>query len=120
MMIHPGFVGIDVSKHYLDVCDAGRTERFANTAENVTKLARRWRGSCVLFEATGRYDLALRKALEAEGICYTRVNPARARDFARATGRLAKTDVIDARVLADMAQSSLFARERASDPEREA
>lgn len=120
MTIHPGFVGIDVSKHYLDVCDAGRTERFANTAENVVQLARRWRGSCVLFEATGHYDLALRKALEAEGICYTRVNPARARDFARATGRLAKTDVIDARVLADMAQSSLFARERASDPEREA
>src|ERR1700741_2017782 len=112
MMIHPGFVGIDVSKHFLDVCDAGGTERFANTVETVTKLAHRWRGSCVLFEATGRYDLALRKALEAEGVSYTRVNPARARDFARATGRLAKTAVIEAQVLAARAQSSLFAPER--------
>jgi transposase len=120
MMIHPGFVGIDVSKHYLDVCEGDRTARFANTAESARSLAGRWQGSFVLFEATGRYDLELRKALEAAGIAYARVNPARARDFARATGRLAKTDAIDAHVLAAMAQSSLFARERASDPEREA
>ena len=120
MMIHPGFIGIDVSKHYLDVCEGDRTERFANTAESARSLACRWQGSFVLFEATGRYDLELRKALEAAGVTYARVNPARARDFARATGRLAKTDAIDARVLATMAQSSLFARERASDPEREA
>src|ERR1700740_3701099 len=106
MMIHPGFVGIDVSKHYLHVCEGDRTARLANTAQSAASLARRWHGSFVLFEATGHYDLALRKALEAEGIAYARVNPARARDFARATGRLAKTDAIDAHVLAAMAQSS--------------
>jgi len=120
MIIHPGFVGIDVSKHFLDVFDSGRTERVANTAETAAALARRWHGSFVLFEATGRYDARLRKALEAEGISFARVNPARARDFARATGRLAKTDAIDARMLAAMAQSLSVARERASDGDREA
>src|SRR5215468_12688583 len=103
MIIHPGFVGIDVSKHFLDIFDSGRTERVANTAEAAAALARRWHGSFVLFEATGRYDARLRKALEAEGISFARVNPARARDFARATGRLAKTDAM--RMLAAMAQS---------------
>jgi len=120
MIIHPGFVGIDVSKHFLDVFDSGRTERVANTAEAAAALARRWHGSFVLFEATGRYDVRLRKALEAEGISFARVNPARARDFARATGRLAKTDAIDARMLAAMAQSLSVARERESDGDREA
>lgn len=120
MNIHPGFVGIDVSKLYLDIFDGGRAERVANTAESLAELVGRWHGSFVLFEATGRYDTRLRKALEAEGIQFARVNPARARDFARATGRLAKTDAIDARMLAAMAQSLFFARERESDPEREA
>jgi len=120
MNIHPGFVGIDVSKHFLDVFDNGRVERIANTTEAIAALVARWHESFVLFEATGRYDARLRKALEAEGVSFTRVNPARARDFARATGRLAKTDAIDARMLAAMAQSLSFARERESDSEREA
>jgi transposase len=120
MMIHPGFVGIDVSKHSLDVFANGRTERFANTAESLAGLVGCWQGSFVLFEATGRYDARLRQALEGAGIAFARVNPARARDFARATGRLAKTDAIDARMLALMAQSLAVARERKSDIEREA
>jgi transposase len=120
MIIHPGYVGIDVSKHHLDVFESGRTERVANTAEGVASLVGRWHDRFVLFEATGHYDGCLRRALEAEGITFARVNPARARDFARATGRLAKTDRIDARMLAAMAQSLSFARERESDPEREA
>ena len=47
----------------------------------------------------------LRDALTAQGLAFARVNPARARDFARATGQLAKTDAIDARMLAAMAQT---------------
>src|SRR5215203_700407 len=120
MIIHPGFVGIDVSKHHLDVFHDGCAERFANTAESVAALVGRWHGQFVLFEATGCYDIQLRKALEKAGIAFARVNPARARDFARATGHLAKTDAIDARMLAAMAQSLSLARERESDPEREA
>ncbi len=120
MIIHPGFVGIDVSKQYLDIFEDGRTERLPNTTQSIADHAVRWRGRFVLFEATGRYDRHLRQALEAADIAFARVNPARARDFARATGRLAKTDRIDARMLAAMAQSLGLARKGASDPEREA
>jgi transposase len=88
--------------------------------QSVADLAGRWHDCFVLFEATGRYDRLLCQALEAAGIAFARVNPARARDFARATGRLAKTDRIDAQMLAAMAQSLSLARERESDPEREA
>jgi transposase len=97
-------VGIDVSKHHLDVFDAalGRGERLANTAEAIAALAERWTGSgrLVVLEATGHYDLALRQGLDAAGVAYARVNPTRARDFARAAGFLAKTDAVDARMLA--------------------
>lgn len=120
MIINPGYIGIDVSKHHLDIFHCGRSERVANTAENIANLVGSWRGSFVLFEATGPYDRHLRRALEAADIAFARVNPARARDFARATGRLAKSDTIDARMLAAMAQSLSLARERNSDPEREA
>jgi transposase len=125
MIIAPGFVGIDVSKHHLDVFDAqvGKAARLANTATaGLAELAQKWaqRDAFVLFEATGHYDLDLRHALTAAGVRFVRVNPARARDFARAAGFLAKTDAVDARMLAAMAQclqpppaeGSLAARER--------
>ena len=106
MTIHPDVVGIDVSKHHLDVFDAalGRGERLNNTAEAIAALAGRWAGTdrTVVFEATGHYDRTLRRGLEAAGIAYARVNPTRARDFARAAGFLAKTDAVDARMLAAM------------------
>lgn len=108
MMIHPGFIGIDVSKHHLDVfegsCD--RVERIANAADPIARLLQRWQADTVfvVFEATGHYDRLLRGALLAAGVRCARVNPARARDFARAAGFLAKTDRIDARMLAAMGQ----------------
>jgi len=124
MNIHPGVVGIDVSKHHLDVFDAklGRSERLANTpAALVPKLAA-WRESeaFVLFEATGSYDRALARMLVAAGIAFARVNPGRARDFARAAGFLAKTDAVDARMLAAMAQCLRPKAQAAADPQREA
>jgi transposase len=124
MIIAPGFVGIDVSKHHLDVFDGqvGVATRLANTAAGLAELAREWaqRDAFVLFEATGRYDLDLRHVLTAAGVRFARVNPARARDFARAAGFLAKTDAVDAQMLAAMAQclqpspaeGGLAARER--------
>ena len=109
MIIHPDFAGIDISKSHLDVFDGrhGRPERFDNTRAAAARLARRFKtqGSFVLFEATGRYDEALREALARQGVAFSRVNPARARDFARATGQFAKTDSLDARMLAAMAQT---------------
>ena len=108
MIIAPGFVGIDVSKHDLDVFDgtAGVAVRLGNTAGAVAEMAQTWarRDAFVLFEATGRYDLDLRQALAIAGVRFARVNPARARDFARAAGFLAKTGAVDARMLAAMAQ----------------
>src|SRR5689334_14973222 len=108
MNISPGFVGIDVSKAFLDVFDGsiGRGERIKNTGRSIAALIERWRmqGIFVLFEATGSYDRTLQKALAAAGIVFARVNPLRARDFARAAGFLAKTDAVDARMLAAMAE----------------
>lgn len=108
MIIAPGFIGIDVSKHHLDVFDAtlGVNAQIANTHDALAPLIARWRGQALLvvFEATGHYDRRLRQALAAAGIAYARINPARARDFARAAGFLAKTDRIDARMLAALGQ----------------
>lgn len=108
MIIHPGVMGIDISKASLDVFDAaiGHCERYANSTAAIDVLVRRCvDGSIfVLFEATGQYDALLRRALTQAGVPFARVNPARARDFARAAGYLAKTDSVDARMLAAMAQ----------------
>jgi transposase len=124
MIIHPEFAGIDISKHHLDVFDGrcGKPERFDNTADEARKLARRFKrqGTFVLFEATGRYDRSLREAFCAEQMLFARVNPARARDFARATGQIAKTDAIDARMLAAMAQTLSPESFRAASPARQA
>jgi transposase len=124
MMITRGFIGIDVSKNDLDVFEgcSGRSYRIANSEEALGCLVARWTdcGVFVVFEATGHYDARLRQALTAAGIVFARVNPARARDFARAAGFLAKTDRIDARMLAAMAQSLSPAPTLETDRDREA
>jgi transposase len=121
MIIHPDFAGIDISKSHLDVFDGrlGRPERVDNTPAAAASMARRFKkqGSFVLFEATGRYDAALREALARHGVAFSRANPARARDFARASGQLAKTDRLDARMLAAMAQTLPFQAARPASPE---
>lgn len=108
MTIAPNFVGIDVSKSTLDVFETGtgRSERLANAAEPIAALIARWRSKpvFVVFEATGGYDRLLHRMLHAAKIACARVNPGRARDFARAAGFLAKTDAVDARMLALMAE----------------
>lgn len=108
MTISSSVVGIDVSKHHLDVFDAerGRIWRSDNDLAAIAQLVSELGAGqrFAVFEATGRYDRALTIALEAAGIAFARVNPAQARDFARACGRLAKTDRIDARMLAEMGQ----------------
>jgi transposase len=123
MKIHPGFVGIDISKHHLDVFDGsvGTVRRIANLPDAIDFLVAGWAGSdvFVLFEATGHYDKVLRRALSAAGIAFARVNPARARDFARAAGFLAKTDALDAQMLAAMAQCLRPDADGAINPVRE-
>jgi len=123
MIIHPDVIGIDVSKHHLDIFDAGleRSERTANTAQAVQSLAASWagQGRFVVFEATGHYDAILRAGLEAAKVAYARVNPAQARDFARAAGFLAKTDALDARMLASLGAALRPRPSTPLDPARE-
>jgi transposase len=97
------FVGIDVSKRSLDVALPEGVARVSNTPEGIAGLAARLRQrvpALVVLEATGGYETGLVLALQRAGVPVAVVNPRQARDFARAQGRLAKTDAIDARVLA--------------------
>ena len=99
----------------------GVPERIANATQAITQLVARWRcDALVVFEATGVYDLALREALRQAGIRFARINPARARDFARASGQIAKTDPIDARMLAAFARAMNPVTEQVSSPARNA
>jgi transposase len=123
MNIPPGLVGIDISKQHLDVFDAalGRVTRLPNTAAAIAALVGQWhdKPTCVLFEATGAYDATLRHLLDRAEIRFARVNPKRARDFARAAGFLAKTDAVDAKMLAAMAHCLTLPAEPRPQPERE-
>ncbi len=98
------WIGVDVCKRYLDVAStSGAPVRLANDADGRAALARRLgsedvRG--VIVEATGGLERALLAALEAEGVPAAIVNPARVRKFAEGIGQLAKTDRIDAAILA--------------------
>lgn len=97
------FVGIDVSKDFFDVCvlPSKETRHFRSTqiAEAVVWL-RELHPILVVMEATGGYERALWRSLAEGKLAVAVVNPKRPRDFARAIGRLAKTDRIDAEVLA--------------------
>jgi transposase len=108
MTLDQNFLGIDVSKAYVDVFyeQDARLARVPNRAPDLAVFASALDpASLVVLEATGRYDRALCAALERAGVRYARVNPLRARDFARAVGQLAKTDQLDARMLAQMGRA---------------
>lgn len=105
-------VGIDVAKATLEVAISGRakTLAFANDETGCVALLAELSGlrvGLVLFEATGGFELACATALQLAGLAVAVVNPRQARDFARAMGHLAKTDRIDAAMLADMARTLL-------------
>jgi len=107
MTIPSSWIGIDISKAWLDIADAGKAVRLANKPTPLAAWTASLQGRdvIVVFEATGHYDTAPRHALAASGIAHARVNPQRARDFARACGRLAKTDTLDAAMLAEMGRA---------------
>ena len=102
------FVGIDVSKAQLDV--ALRPEgRFAapNTEVGIAQVLTRLQAvspTLVVLEATGGLEIPLTGALAAAGMPVVVVNPRQVRDFAKATGKLAKTDALDAQTLAHFAE----------------
>lgn len=104
------YVGIDVSKATLDVAIRPIEQRWqvAHTEDGVHDLVLHLAGlhpSLVVLEATGGLETPLTGALAAAGLPVVVVNPRQVRDFAKATGKLAKTDAIDAHVLAHFAEA---------------
>ena len=116
-------VGIDVSKSWLDVHvhGLGHSARFGNTPVGYARLLA-WLSPhalrLVVLEATGGYEQAALDALHAAGLPMVRLNPRQARDFAKATGQLAKTDTLDTRVLAQMAAVLELMRYQPAEPWR--
>jgi transposase len=100
-------IGVDISKDHLDACrwPDGATCRVTNDASGHRKLLR-WIGgdvARVAFEATGAYHGAFERALHRAEVPCSKLNPARVRRFAEAIGTNAKTDRVDARLIARMA-----------------
>jgi transposase len=102
-------VGIDVAKAHVDVAVSGavfEARSFDNDADGHSALVAALAPlgvALVVMEATGGYETALACALQAAGWPVAVVNPRQARDFAKAMGQLAKTDRVDARILAEFA-----------------
>jgi len=108
-MPEPVFVGIDVAKAYLDVAVRPVPEhwREVQSSTGIRALVRRiasLRPALVVLEATGGYEAAVARSLRLAHVPVAVVNPRQVRDFARASGTLAKTDQLDARVLAQFAE----------------
>jgi len=104
------FVGVDVSKQRLDVClrPGGPPWSVAHTEAGIAGLLERlagYRVELVVIEATGGMEIAVTAALALAQLPVAVVNPRQVRDFAKATGRLAKTDALDAAVLAHFAEA---------------
>ncbi len=99
------YVGVDVAKDTLDVADSGsrETRQFLNDPQCIAQAVQHiasLQPAGIILEATGNLEMPLAAALQAECLSVVIINPRQVRDFARATGALAKTDAIDARILA--------------------
>jgi transposase len=115
------YVGVDVCKDWLDIYlhPLGQKLRVANAPEGLKALKRQIAGmpvALIVMEATAKYHRLPHRSLHAAGFAVAIVNPLRSRLFAEAIGQLAKTDRLDARVLAIMAES-LEPRAAAPAPE---
>jgi transposase len=105
------FIGIDVGKQQLDIAERASGARWttANDGAGIAGLVERLRAAgpvaLIVLEATGGYEMPLVGALTAAQLPVVVVNPRQVRDFARAVGKLAKTDRIDATVLAHFADA---------------
>lgn len=117
-MSEPLFIGIDVSSQTLEIASTAQpqTWRIDNDEAGIAQLVEQLGAltpALVVLEATGGYEFEAACALQARGLSVAVVNPRTARDFARAMGTLAKTDALDARMLAS------FARVLDQHPQRE-
>ena len=104
------FVGIDVSKHRLDVAvrPTGEAWQVSHDSRGISGLVERLgelAPQLIVLEATGGLEMALAGELASSHLAVAVVNPRQVRDFARAAGKLAKTDALDAHALAHFAQA---------------
>jgi transposase len=104
------WVGIDVSKSTLDVYirPIGKTLKVGNTAGDISQLVdhlKSYELNLIVIEATGGLETELVIQLQAALLPVALINPRQGRDFAKATGKLAKTDVIDAQLLAHFGEA---------------
>jgi transposase len=104
------FVGVDVSKDSLDVAIGTQKDiiTFSNDQKGVDALVKKLKridAQLTVFESTGGYELLAASCLVEAGLAVVIVNPRQVRNFAKATGILAKTDAIDARVIARFAEA---------------
>ena len=102
------FVGIDVGKYNVEIAlsEEGEVSRFKNDDEGIDGILELQRGRNValgVLEATGGYERQILASLLGAGIPAVAVNPRQVRDFAKALGKLEKTDAVDARVLSRFA-----------------
>lgn len=105
------FVGIDVAKDNLDVhvLPCAHQLRYPNSNSGIKRLSKRllkYNPSRVAVEATGGWEQPLMETLATASLPVSLVNPRRIRDYARAIGKLAKTDSIDASVIAEYARAN--------------
>lgn len=108
--VYKDYVGIDVSMRYLDVCirSTGEFFRTTNDASGFKEIKKRvspYRPCLLIAEATGGYEADLVQSLQKANFSCAVVNAKRVRDFAKALGQLAKTDKLDASVLAHFGEA---------------
>lgn len=117
------YIGVDVSKHFLDVAGPGLSHRrIDNTARAVAAFARQLAGLPqvhLVCEATGHYTRLLSRELARRQVAFSRVNPRQVRAFARASGQLAKTDRIDAAQIVRFAEAMTPSLTPPPGPEQE-
>ena len=101
-------IGIDVAKQYFDLhsLKTGQDKRMENSTDGIRQcvaICNKIKPELIVMEATGGYELTLAATLQTEGCAVAVVNPRRVRDFAKAAGQIAKTDRLDARIIAQFA-----------------
>ena len=121
----PVFVGIDVSKAWVDVAvrptgEAWRVDQDQAGVEALVLRLQAMSPQCIVMEATGGYEAPIAAALGAAGLPVAVVNPRQVRDFARSQGKLAKTDRLDAAVIAHFGQASGVTGQALRSPEARA
>ncbi len=121
----PVFVGIDVSKAWVDAAvrptgEAWRVNQDQEGGEALVLRLQAMSPQCIVMEATGGYEAPIVAALGAAGLPVAVVNPRQVRDFARSQGKLAKTDRLDAAVIAHFGQASGVTGQALRSPEARA